>query len=334
MLHGVARVGLATIFPRPIGITASFSPESVYEVSSVVSDETCTKNADYASQRNHVRYQGLIMWTPTVDIYHDPRWGRGIETHGKGPYFTSRMSIIVVKNLQGTNDGEYDKLHACTKYFTIHSEPKWNRHSFSAEDLSTRDLYETYLPPFGALVKKVKMGGVMCTYNGFEEEPCCDSNRLLTQIPRSGWGFNGIIFSDCGVIADFHNGHGYKAYPDAESASTIAMLSDMDLEYGSSYKTLTKAVHAGQINGKGISRAVMCLLEARSALGGMDDLDNVSWIKIPFFVVASVEHNSLALNMTRKSTILLQNMDNILPLKRDGLIITAMGPSANDSVAQ
>ena len=333
-LHGVARAGLATVFPQPIGMAASFSPESVYEVFSAVSDEARAKNANYASQGSYARYQGLTMWTPTVNIYRDPRWGRGIETYGEDPYLTSRMGVMVVKGLQGTNDGKYDKLHACAKHFAVHSGPEWNRHSFNVEDLSARDLYETYLPPFEALVKEAKVKEVMCAYNSFEGEPCCGSNRLLMQILRNDWGFDGIILSDCGAIADFYNEHGHKAYPDAESASAAAVLNGTDLECGSSYKALVKAVRAGQINEKDIDKAVMRLLEARFALGEMDDPDNVSWTKIPFSVVASAEHDSLALNMARKSMTLLQNTGNILPLKRGGLTVAVMGPNANDSVMQ
>ena len=292
-LHGVARAGLATVFPQPIGMAASFSPESVYEVFSAVSDEARAKNANYASQGSYARYQGLTMWTPTVNIYRDPRWGRGIETYGEDPYLTSRMGVMVVKGLQGTNDGKYDKLHACAKHFAVHSGPEWNRHSFNVEDL-----------------------------------------RLLMQILRNDWGFDGIILSDCGAIADFYNEHGHKAYPDAESASAAAVLNGTDLECGSSYKALVKAVRAGQINEKDIDKAVMRLLEARFALGEMDDPDNVSWTKIPFSVVASAEHDSLALNMARKSMTLLQNTGNILPLKRGGLTVAVMGPNANDSVMQ
>ena len=261
-LHGVARAGLATVFPQPIGMAASFSPESVYEVFSAVSDEARAKNANYASQGSYARYQGLTMWTPTVNIYRDPRWGRGIETDGEDPYLTSRMGVMVVKGLQGTNDGKYDKLHACAKHFAVHSGPEWNRHSFNVEDLSARDLYETYLPPFEALVKEAKVKEVMCAYNSFEGEPCCGSNRLLMQILRNDWGFDGIILSDCGAIADFYNEHGHKAYPDAESASAAAVLNGTDLECGSSYKALVKAVRAGQINEKDIDKAVMRLLEA------------------------------------------------------------------------
>ena len=255
------------------------------------------------------------MWTPTVNIYRDPRWGRGIETYGEDPYLTSRMGVMVVKGLQGTNDGRYDKLHACAKHFAVHSGPEWNRHSFNVENLSTRDLYETYLPPFEALVKEAGVKEVMCAYNSFEGEPCCGSNRLLMQILRNDWGFDGIVLSDCGAIADFYNEYGHKAYSDAESASAAAVLNGTDLECGSSYKALVKAAQEGKIDEKGIDKAVLRLLEARFALGEMDASEDVSWTKIPFSVVASAAHDSLALDMARKSMTLLQNKDNILPLE-------------------
>ena len=333
-LHGVARAGLATAFPQPIGMAASFSPQTVYEVFNAVSDEARAKNTYYASQGSYERYQGLTMWTPTVNIYRDPRWGRGIETYGEDPYLTSRMGVMVVKGLQGTNDGRYDKLHACAKHFAVHSGPEWNRHSFNVENLSTRDLYETYLPPFEALVKEAGVKEVMCAYNSFEGEPCCGSNRLLMQILRNDWGFNGIVLSDCGAIADFYNEYGHKAYSVAEAASAAAVLNGTDLECGSSYEALVKAAQEGKIDEKDIDKAVLCLLEARFALGEMDAPEDVSWTKIPFSVVASAAHDSLALDMARKSMTLLQNKDNILPLKRGGLTVAVMGPNANDSVMQ
>lgn len=333
-LHGVARAGLATAFPQPIGMAASFSPQTVYEVFNAVSDEARAKNTYYASQGSYERYQGLTMWTPTVNIYRDPRWGRGIETYGEDPYLTSRMGVMVVKGLQGTNDGRYDKLHACAKHFAVHSGPEWNRHSFNVENLSTRDLYETYLPPFEALVKEAGVKEVMCAYNSFEGEPCCGSNRLLMQILRNDWGFDGIVLSDCGAIADFYNEYGHKAYSDAKSASAAAVLNGTDLECGSSYKALVKAAQEGKIDEKDIDKAVLRLLEARFALGEMDAPEDVSWTKIPFSVVASAAHDSLALDMARKSMTLLQNKDNILPLKRGGLTVAVMGPNANDSVMQ
>ena len=333
-LHGVARAGLATVFPQPIGMAASFSPETVYEVFTAVSDEARAKNTYYASQGSRERYQGLTMWTPTVNIYRDPRWGRGIEPYGEDPYLTSRMGVMVVKGLQGTNDGKYDKLHACAKHFAVHSGPEWNRHEFNAENIKPRDLYETYLPPFEALVKEGKVKEVMCAYNRFEGDPCCGSDRLLMQILRDEWGFDGIVLSDCGAIADFYRDYGHKTHPDAESASAAAVLSGTDLECGSSYEALVEAVKQGKIDEKAVDVAVKRLLTARFALGEMDEPEKVSWTGIPFSVVASAGHDSLALDMARKSMTLLMNKDNALPLKRGGLTVAVMGPNANDSVMQ
>lgn len=333
-LHGVARAGLATVFPQPIGMAASFNPEMVYEVFNAVSDEVRAKNTYYASQDSRERYQGLTMWTPTVNIYRDPRWGRGIETYGEDPYLTSRMGVMVVKGLQGPADGKYDKLHACAKHFAVHSGPEWNRHSFNAENIKSRDLYETYLPPFEALVKEGKVEEVMCAYNRFEGDPCCGSDRLLMQILRGEWGFDGIVVSDCGAIADFYNDRGHHTHPDAESASAAAVVSGTDLECGSSYKALIESVKKGLISEETVDASVKRLMKARFALGEMDEPEKVSWTKIPFSVVASAAHDSLALNIARESMTLLMNKDNFLPLKRGGLTIAVMGPNANDSVMQ
>ncbi len=333
-LHGVARAGIATVFPQPIGMAASFSPDAVYRVFDAVSDEARAKHAYYASQKSYERYQGLTMWTPTVNIYRDPRWGRGIETYGEDPYLTSRMGVMVVKGLQGTNDGRYDKLHACAKHFAVHSGPEWNRHEFNAENIKPRDLYEIYLPPFEALVKEADVKEVMCAYNRFEGDPCCGSDRLLMQILREEWGFKGIVLSDCGAIDDFYKERGHKTHPDAESASAKAVLSGTDLECGSSYKALVEAVKQGKIEEKDLDVAVKRLLTARFALGEMDDPGEVSWTKIPFSVVASAAHDSLALDMARKSMTLLMNKENFLPLKRGGLTLAVVGPNANDSLMQ
>lgn len=333
-LHGVARAGLATVFPQPIGMAASFSPEAVHDVFTVVSDEARAKNTYYASQGSYERYQGLTMWTPTINIYRDPRWGRGIETYGEDPYLTARMGVQVVKALQGGNDGKYDKLHACAKHFAVHSGPEWNRHEFNAENIKPRDLYETYLPAFEALVKEGKVKEVMCAYNRLEGDPCCGSDRLLMQILRNDWGFDGIVLSDCGAIDDFYKERGHKTHPDAASASAAAVLSGTDLECGSSYKALMEAVKQGKIDEKAIDVSVKRLLSARFALGEMDDPSEVSWTKIPFSIVASAKHDSVALDMARKSMTLLMNKENLLPLKKEGITVAVMGPNANDSVMQ
>ena len=335
-LHGVARSGLATVFPQPIGMAATFSPEALHNVYIAVSDEARAKNTVYAAEGSHKRYQGLTMWTPTVNILRDPRWGRGIETYGEDPYLASVMGVSVVKGLQCLDENrKYDKVHACAKHFAVHSGPEWNRHEFNAENISPRDLYETYLPPFEALVKEGKVKEVMCAYNRFEGEPCCSSNRLLTHILRQEWGFDGVIVSDCGAITDLHSEKGgHNTHPDAASASAAAVLSGTDLECGSNYKSLIEGVEKGLIKESDIDVSVKRLLKARFELGEMDEQNKVDWTKIPYSVVASAKHDSLALDITRKSMTLLMNKNNALPLKRGGQTIAIMGPNANDSVMQ
>lgn len=333
-LHGVARAGIATVFPQPIGMAASFDDSLVYRVFTAVSDEARAKNTFYASQNSYKRYQGLTMWTPNVNIYRDPRWGRGIETYGEDPYLSSRMGVMVVKGLQGESDGKYDKLHACAKHFAVHSGPEWDRHSFNVENLGVRDLYETYLPAFKALVQEGKVKEVMCAYNRFEGEPCCGNKKLLTHILREEWGFDGIILSDCWAIDDFFKENAHKTHKDSVDATTAAVLSGTDLECGSTYESLIQGVKQNKISEKDIDISVKRLLKARFELGEMDDLSEVSWSKIPFDVVASAEHDSLALDMARKSMTLLLNKDNVLPFKRGGLKVAVMGPNANDSVMQ
>lgn len=335
-LHGVARSGLATVFPQPIGMAATFAPEALQNVFTAVSDEARAKNAAYVAEGSYKRYQGLTMWTPTVNILRDPRWGRGIETYGEDPYLSSVMGVSVVKGLQCLDDNrKYDKIHACAKHFAVHSGPEWNRHEFNAENISPRDLHETYLPPFEALVKEGKVKEVMCAYNRFEGEPCCGSNRLLTQILRQEWGFDGIILSDCGAITDFHREKGgHNTHPDAASASSAAVLSGTDLECGSNYKSLVEGVKRGLIKESDIDVSVKRLLKARFELGEMDELSQVDWTQIPYSVIASAKHDSLALDITRKSMTLLMNKNNALPLKRGGQTIAVMGPNANDSVMQ
>ena len=334
-LHGVGRAGIATVLPQPIGMAATFDPDLLYLAFSAVSDEARAKNTLTSSQGSYARYQGLTFWTPTVNILRDPRWGRGIETYGEDPYLASIMGVAVVKGLQGPTGGKYDKLHACAKHFAVHSGPEWNRHSFNAENIKPRDLYETYLPPFEALVKVGKVKEVMCAYNAFEGDPCCGSSRLLTQILRQEWGYDGIVVSDCGAVADFYNDRGHRTHPDKESAASAAVISGTDLDCGGSYSGLLDGVKRGLIQESDIDVSLTRLMKARFELGEMDDPADVEWTRIPYSVVACQRHDSLALELARKSMTLLVNKDNALPLKRNsGITVAVMGPNANDSVMQ
>lgn len=332
-LHGVARAGLATVFPQPIGMAATFDNDAVFRVFNAVSDEARAKHTRYSSENSYARYQGLTMWTPTINIFRDPRWGRGIETYGEDPYLTSIMGVAAVNGLQGPKDGKYDKIHACAKHFAVHSGPEWNRHSFNAKDIKPRDLYETYLPAFEALVKDANVREVMCAYNRFEDEPCCGSNRLLSRILREKWGFDGIVVADCGAIADFYRKGAHETHSDAATASAEGVLSGTDLDCGSSYEALIESVKKGYINESDLDVSVKRLLKARFELGEMDNNKDVVWSNIPYSVVASKQHNDIALDMARKSMTLLLNKNSILPLKNN-ISVAVMGPNANDSVMQ
>ena len=330
-LHGVGRAGLATVFPQAIGMAASFDDALLYDVFTAVSDEARAKHNEFRKSGDLQIYQGLTFWTPNVNIFRDPRWGRGQETYGEDPYLTSRMGVSVVRGLQGPEGEKYDKLHACAKHYAVHSGPEWNRHSFNAEDIAPRDLWETYLPAFKALVQEADVKEVMCAYNRFEGEPCCGSNRLLQQILRDEWGYKGIVLSDCWAINDFFNEGAHQTDPDAAHASSKAVRTGTDLECGSTYASLVQAVKDGLIDEATIDRSLKRLLTARFELGEMDA--DVSWNNIPYSVVDSKEHRALALKMAQESLVLLQNKGNLLPLNKQ-LKVAVIGPNAADSVMQ
>lgn len=332
-LHGVARAGLATVFPQPIGMAATFDENVVLNVFNAVSDEARAKHSYFLSQGQHGRYQGLTMWTPNINIFRDPRWGRGIETYGEDPYLTSIMGLSVVKGLQGATTNKYNKLHACAKHFAVHSGPEWNRHSFDAKNIKRRDLWETYLPAFETLVKEGGVKEVMCAYNRFEGEPCCGSNQLLMQILRNKWGFEGIVVADCGAISDFYKPSSHATHPNAATASAIAVKNGTDIDCGTSYKSLMESVKQGLISESELNVSVKRILKARFELGEMDDANN-PWSNIPYSVVASKKHDSLSVDIARKSMTLLLNKNNILPLKSGSVTVAVMGPNANDSVMQ
>ena len=327
-LHGVGRAGLATVFPQSVGMAASFNDELLLDVFTAVSDEARAKSAEFGKDGGLRRYQGLTFWTPNVNIFRDPRWGRGQETYGEDPFLSSRMGVAVVNGLQGPADAKYDKLHACAKHFAVHSGPEWNRHEFNAENIDPRDLRETYLPAFKALVMEADVKEVMCAYNRYEDEPCCGSTRLLQQILREEWGYQGIVVSDCWAINDFFSPGRHNTDPDAQHATAKAVLSGTDLECGSSYSSLPDAVEQGLITEDEIDVSLVRLMKARFELGEMDE--DVEWNNIPYSVVNSPEHQALALKMAQESMVLLQN-NGTLPLKKSAKI-AVMGPNAADSV--
>lgn len=330
-LHGVARSGLATVFPQAIGMAASFNNELLQKVFDAVSDEARAKNHIARNQNSYKRYQGLTFWTPNINIFRDPRWGRGQETYGEDPYLTSQMGMAVVRGLQGPENTKYNKAHACAKHYAVHSGPEWNRHSFNAENIAPRDLWETYLPAFKDLVEKAKVKEVMCAYNRFEGEPCCGSNRLLNQILREEWGFQGVVVSDCSAINDFYQKGHHETHKNTADASASAVRTGTDLECGNVYASLPEAVRNGQLKETDINRSLLRLLQARFELGEMDA--STPWDTISPSVIDNKIHRQLALQMARQSIVLLQNKDNILPLK-ENMTIALIGPNANDSVMQ
>ena len=330
-LHGVGRNGFSTVFPSCIGMAASFDDALLERIYTAVSDEARAKNTAQRRKGSVGRYQGLSFWTPNINIFRDPRWGRGQETYGEDPYMNSRMGLAVVRGLQGPAGHKYAKLYACAKHFAVHSGPEKTRHHFNIEDLSPRDLWETYLPAFKDLVQIGGVKEVMCAYQRFEGEPCCGSNKLLRQILRDEWGFRGLVVSDCGAISDFWMPGAHGVSPDTRTASAKAVLSGTDLECGSNYQTLPEAVKAGAITEEQIDRSVTKLLEARFDLGDFDPDSLVEWTRIPESVIACQAHKDLALTMAREQMVLLHNKDNTLPLEKDASKIVVMGPNAADS---
>ncbi len=334
-LHGVARNGVATMFPQAIGLAATFDDELVQQCFDIASTEARVKNrlAREASGDNIRRYQGLTFWTPNVNIFRDPRWGRGQETYGEDPYLTSRMGVAVVKGLQGP-DG--NKTHACAKHYAVHSGPEWNRHVFDADNVSPRDLWETYLPAFEALVTEAHVKEVMCAYNRYENEPCCGSSRLLTQILRNEWGFDGLVTSDCWAINDFYTPGHHETEPDAAHADAKAVWSGTDLECGSSYKKLPEAVQLGLITPDRIDQSVFRLLKARFELGEMDE--KTPYDEIPASVISCAEHKAKSLQAAREGIVLLKNAPSadgkkapLLPLNPRQKI-AVVGPNADNAI--
>jgi len=332
-LHGYANNDNVTVFPEPIGMAASFDDELLYRIFDAVSDEARAKYNQWLQMGNeNKRFLSLSVWTPNVNIFRDPRWGRGQETYGEDPYLTSRMGVSVVKGLQGPEDARYHKLLACAKHYAVHSGPEWSRHELNLNNVNPRDLYETYLPAFKALVQEADVRQVMCAYQRLDDEPCCGNTRLLQRILRDEWGYKYLVVSDCDAVADFFNSH--KVSSDAVHAASKAVLSGTDVEciwqnyY--SLKTLPDAVTRGLINEKDIDRSLLRVLIGRFDLGEMDEDSIVPWTQIPPSVLNNEKHRQLALDMARETMTLLLNKKNILPLPKSGNRIAVVGPNADD----
>ena len=332
-LHGLANNEKVTVFPEPIGMAASFDDSLAYHIFNAVSDETRAKyNEAMQKGQENTRFLSLSVWAPNVNIFRDPRWGRGQETYGEDPYLTSRMGISVVKGLQGPADARYRKLLACAKHFAVHSGPEWSRHSLNVKNVDPKDLYETYLPAFKALVQKADVREVMCAYQRLEDEPCCGNSRLLQRILRDEWGFKYLVTSDCDAITDFYNGHKFSS--DATHAIARSIPSGTDVECAwqdYNYKKLPEAVSKGLITEADINKSLLRLLIGRFDLGEMDDDAIVPWTKIPASVINNEEHKKLALDMAHETMTLLQNKDNILPLNKSGKKIAVIGPNADNA---
>ncbi len=330
-LHGVARNGKATVFPQPIGMAASFDDGMVKMVFTAASDEGRIKHRQALRSGTSGHYQGLTYWTPNINLFRDPRWGRGMETYGEDPYLTGRMGIAVVQGLQGPADAPILKAHACAKHFAVHSGPEWNRHQFNAE-VSERDLRESYLPAFKDLVTKADVQEVMIAYNRFRGVPCGANDYLVNTILRGEWGYKGLVVSDCWAVSDFAGEKFHNYSEDMLHAVAAAVHNGTDLECGSSYNLIPEAVAAGLLDEADVDRSLVRLLAARFRLGEIDG-DNSPWDHLQDNLVEGSVHRNLALKMAAESIVLLQNRDNLLPLD-PGARIALIGPNADDREMQ
>jgi beta-glucosidase len=331
-LHGIARSEeKTTVFPQPIGLAATFNPKELQKSAEMISDEgRAVYNLSVKKGNTAKRYTGLTFWTPNINIFRDPRWGRGHETYGEDPLLTAEMGIAMTKGLQG-NDPNYLKLSACAKHFAVHSGPEPLRHEFNATT-NEHDLYDTYLPAFYRLIKEANVSGIMCAYNSFKGQPCCGSNLFLRKILLHDWKFNGYITSDCWAISDFIYGH--KTHKDSISASSDAVLHGTDLECGNVYRSLTEAVKAGMITEDQIDISLKKLLKIQFRLGMFDPQDKVPYSKIGAEVLESKPHQQQALKMARQSMVLLKNEKQLLPLSSKIKKIALLGPNANNGTTQ
>ncbi len=325
-LHGVGRAGLATVFPQAIGMGAMWDKDMMYDIANVVSDEARAKHHDFARRGKRGYYQGLTFWTPNINIFRDPRWGRGMETYGEDPYLTGEMAVNYIMGLQG-DDPNYLKLVATSKHFVVHSGPEPDRHRFNALP-SERDFHETYLPHFKKTVLDGNVYSVMCAYNRLYDQPCCGS-EFLEHLLREEWGFEGYIVSDCWAVRDFYREGDHEIVETVEEASAKAVKAGTDLNCGNSYPSLIEAVEQGLVSEADIDECVERLMLARMKLGMFDPDDKVPYAGIPYDVVDSEPHREIALEAARKSMVLLKNENNVLPFSKDLEQVAVIGPNAH-----
>ena len=325
-LHGVARMGKATVFPQAIGLAATFDQDHMFKVATAISDEARAKYHRFQSQGKRGIYQGLTFWTPNINIFRDPRWGRGMETYGEDPYLTGKMGVAFVKGLQGNNE-KYLKAVATSKHYIVHSGPEPDRHTFDAI-INERDFRDTYLPHFKMTVEEANVWSVMCAYNRYMGEACCGSSTLLIDLLRNELGFQGYVVSDCGAIRDFFRGH--HVSDSAADAAALGVFSGTDLNCGTVYRSLVQAVEQDLIAENEIDIAVKRLMMARMKLGMFDPDEMVPWSDTPYDIVDCENHRQLALETARKSIVLLKNEKNLLPLQKNIGKIAVIGPNSND----
>ncbi len=324
-LHGVARNGRATVFPQAIGMAATWDPDLIQKIASAIGDEARAKYHEALRRHGSTDiYQGLTMWSPNINIFRDPRWGRGQETWGEDPLLTGEMGAAYVRGLQGDHP-TYLKAAACAKHFAVHSGPEKLRHTLNAQ-VSLRDLHETYLPAFKKLVTEAKVEAVMCAYNRTNDEPCCGSHLLLSKTLRGEWGFQGHVVSDCGALDDFHLHH--KVTATVQESVAVALKAGCDLSCNGTYGHLTDAFDRGLITEADIDRSLSRTLATRFKLGMFDPAEEVPYSATPMSVVSCPEHRQLAYKATVESIVLLKNKDNILPLSDRVRKIMLVGPNA------
>jgi beta-glucosidase len=324
-LHGVARAGTATVFPQAIGLAATWDRDLVFQTAEAIAVEGRAKYHEYDRRGDHEIYKGLTFWSPNINIFRDPRWGRGHETYGECPFLTSRIGVAFITGLQGS-DPKHLTAAACAKHYVVHSGPEVGRHSFDAT-VGQQDLYETYLPAFKAAVQEAKVAGVMGAYNRTNGEPCCASETLMGKILRSDWGFDGYYVSDCGAIRDIWAHHRVAA--DGAEAAAMAVRNGCDLNCGQAYKDLTIALALDLVSEAEIDTCLQRLFTIRFRLGMFDPPEEVAAAKTPLELNDCPEHHELSLQGARKSMVLLKN-DGVLPLSKDVKTIAVIGPTADD----